>query len=70
MVVTGLLIAVSSFYFAWVSNTPDYTHETLRQCQLLSVILAAISLGVIILGCYMIIFSIKKINKEFSILNK
>ena len=65
VVAAGLAIAGSSFYYAWASGTPGFPPDAYRQYQLYSMILGGLSIGVVSFGVYMVIASVRKMNREY-----
>ena len=61
----GLLIAVYAFYYAWASGTPDFNPEAYQRYQTYSMIFGVISIGVVVLGVYMVVAAIKRMNREY-----
>ena len=61
----GLALAVVAFYYAWASGTPGFGPEAYQQYQLYSTIFGVLAIGVIVLGGYWVVASIRKMNREY-----
>ena len=64
IIVVGLAIAIISYYFAWASSTPGFPNDAYYEYQIYSMLFGVFS-GVILSGVYMLVSSIKKMNREY-----
>ena len=62
--VAGLVVAIAAFYYAWASGTPGFPPDAYQKYQFYSMILGVLSIGVILGGIYMVIISIRKMNRD------
>ena len=65
IIVVGLAIAIISYYFAWASSTPGFPNDAYHEYQIYSMLFGGFSIGVILGGAYMLVSSIKKMNREY-----
>ena len=63
--ITGLSVAVAAFYYAWASSTPGFSTETYLEYQRYSMVLGVSSIGIMFTGIYMVIASIRKMNRDY-----
>lgn len=65
IVITGFVTVTISYYYAWVSGTPGISSNAYEQYQLYSMVIGILSLGIIVLGIFMFISSIRKLNRKY-----
>ena len=63
--ITGLSVAVASYYCAWVSSTPGFSTDAYLEYQRYSMVLGVSSIGIMVAGIYMVIASIRKMNRDY-----
>jgi len=65
IILIGFFIGVASYYYAWVSGTPDYSKDVYEFNQSISMVLGIAALIIIFSGVFYLVKAIKKINAEY-----
>lgn len=65
VVVAGILVAIAAFYYAWASGTPEFPVSAFQQYQFYSMSFGILSVVLILGGVYMVVTSIRKMNREY-----
>ena len=68
IVILGVLVAISSYYYAWVTGTPNFSAELYERYQTYSLILGISSIFIIFFGIYTFVKSIRMMNRVMLLL--